>query len=159
MHEPTSATFKSIDGHRDDLARVRGTTRNAVDQLMVGNAKDPYAPFRRFYQEQVLANCDIRHYLDDLEGIRLSATPGEIDLTAELTTKFEKDANLSQAVLDAATDGMTLAEARRLLDACAALEMTTAKLRVEALKILTPREAAQFAVNGSQKVASIGGRG
>ena len=138
---------RSIDGHRKELARVKNVTVNAIDQAMVGNAKDNYIAFRRDFQDEAWAGCDVHHYLDDLQAIVLTAKQGSgaHDLTQDLLDKLDKDARLSSAVLEAIQDGMTRREARELLDQLAALEKTLCKIRSAALKNLEGDTRAEVA--------------
>src|SRR5574343_1108912 len=143
-HEPTEQTFRSIDRHRNAFARVKGTTRNAVDQLLVGNVRDAYAPFRERFQQECWAGCEVHHYLDDLNNIKMhaSASSNGIDLRAELMMKLRKDAEMSTAVLDAVTDGITVPEAREMLRLADDYEYILQRIRRVAYKAIGTDEPA-----------------
>ena len=152
-HEPTEQTFRSIDRHRNNFARVKGTTRNAVDQLLVGNVRDAYAPFRERFQQECWAGCEVHHYLDDLNSIKMHATNGSkgIDLRAELMMKLRKDAEMSTAVLDA-IDGITVSEAREMLRLAEDYERILNRIRRAAYKAIgTDIDAAKALIQGYQQ--------
>lgn len=160
-HEPLEPTFRSIDRHRNAFARVKGTTRNAVDQLLVGNVRDAYGPFRERYQQECWAGCEVHHYLDDLNNIKMhaSASSSGIDLRAELMVKLRKDAKMSTAVLDAVTDGITVPEAREMLRLADDYEYILQRIRRVAYKAIgTDEEAIRQVVcelrNNKQKEAA-----
>jgi hypothetical protein len=150
LREPSEATFRSIDRHRDALAKVRGTTRNAVDQMMVGNSHDAYVPFRERFQQECLAKCEVQSYLDDLEAIRNSFASGGVDLAKELTLKLEQDCRLSTAILEAITDGMDYEEAKALIRIVPALQDTLDRILTAAYRTAGEnlREFAKERVNG-----------
>lgn len=154
-HEPSEQTWKSIDRHREAFAKVKGVTRNAVDQLLVGNSHDCYIPFRERFQKECWAGCETYHYLDDLMTIQTAASTGSgaTNLTEELISKFNKDAALSSAVLDAVQDGMTREEANKLLELASDLERVLDRIKHAAHKTLAVnvREFAKEAV-GQRRV-------
>ena len=69
--EPSPQTVRAIDHCRKEFANTRGVTRNAIDQLLVGNTRDPYPPFREFFKDVCATpEADPDAYLTDLLSIK-----------------------------------------------------------------------------------------
>ncbi len=154
LTEPSEQTLRSIDRHRDALAKVKGVTRNAIDQMLVGNSHDVYIPFRDRFQKECWAGCDTHHYIDDLLTMQAAAANNSdgVNLTDELIAKFNKDAALSSAVLDAVQDGMTREEAHRLLEVTSELDKVLDRIRHAAHKALSVREIAKMRIDQRRAV-------
>ena len=115
--EPSEQTLRACDAYRQKIADVKGTTRNAIDQLIAGNTHDPYVSFRKLFQEAAWAGADIHHWLDDLHGIAsaTSQVSGERSIAGEMRKTIQHDSELMTAMVDAIDDGMNELEARALL--------------------------------------------
>ena len=78
----TTATLKAIDGRKKELAQVRNVERNAIDQMVAGNTKDPYALFRPWVRDVADAGGKVEAYIEDIQMIILNAqkivTPSNI---------------------------------------------------------------------------------
>jgi hypothetical protein len=148
MHEVSEQFIRSVDGHRKELARVKGVTINAINQRVAGNAKDPYIEFRREFQEQAWAGCGVHEYIDDLVGIKQAAQRRSghgLNLAQSLIEKLHCDARLGSAMVEAVADGMTREEAREVLAQLAAMERVHDRWRAAAVSVLgedAPRKVA-----------------
>lgn len=77
LRHPSTETHKAIDNCREAFAKTRGVCRNAIDQLLAGNTKDPYLAFRDFYKDLCFTEgSDPTIHLNDLQSLYQQALRG-----------------------------------------------------------------------------------
>lgn len=76
--EPSSQTIRAIGHCREEFADTRGTTRNAVDKMMIGLTHDPYSPFREHFKDVCgTPEADPDAYLNDLQSLKQQFRPSQ----------------------------------------------------------------------------------
>jgi hypothetical protein len=124
-------TYRAIAHVREAFAETRGVTRNAIDQMIAGNTKDFYIPFREHFRD-VCATDGARpeYYLDDLQSILQKFRPAKCKTVAECALEEMRKAHeLIEKYTNAAQDGLDKYECSDLITAVSKVESAAANLK------------------------------
>lgn len=156
---PSEPTYKAIAHCREEFAVVRGVTRNAVDQLMAGNTKDPHIEYRAFFRDVcVTDDSEPDHLINDLLAIKQRYQPAQIQSVG--TAALEKMREMHQFIekyTNAVQDGLDKYECADLISAVSKIEAAAATLKASLINeknVLSGadvREFARQATNGRAK--------
>jgi hypothetical protein len=106
-HEPSEPTYKAIAHCRDEFAKTRGVSRNAIDQLCAGNTHDPYIAFREWFRDVCATDgANPEAYLSDMQMIlqRYRPQTGK-DVCEAFLEKMGEAHKLIEACTKALADG------------------------------------------------------
>lgn len=115
----TTATLKAIDGRKKELALIRGVQRNAIDQMVAGNTKDPWAEPRMWIRDVAQAGGNPEAYIEDIRMIILNNTKivSPTNIASDFVKASEMWGDSCKAITETLTglDRHSLAEVQGIL--------------------------------------------
>lgn len=134
----TDETRDVLRGHETSIAKAKGCDPSYIFNIKNMEEPDPFAPFRKWFQDCATGGGKVRVYLHDLESIACQAETGfncEKNLTEKLLNKIDNDAKTTHVLAEASADNLWCErDCEKILDACDRIKQEENELREMAIR-------------------------